>query len=147
MRIYEVENYEELSKKCANIIVAQMLLNPKSVLGLATGSTPIGTYQILKEKFELGEIDFKNIKTINLDEYIGLDKNNPQSYDYFMRENLFNYVNIKENNINIPNGTAKNLEEECKRYDNLIDESKRGSKPENVQKIDGEFDEQNLEEL
>ena len=60
MRIYEVENYEELSKKCANIIVAQMLLNPKSVLGLATGSTPIGTYQILKEKFELGEIDFKN---------------------------------------------------------------------------------------
>lgn len=122
MRIYEVENYEELSKKCANIIVAQMLLNPKCVLGLATGSTPIGTYQILREKFELGEIDFKNIKTINLDEYIGLDKNNPQSYDYFMRENLFNYVNIKENNINIPNGTAENLEEECKRYDNLIDE-------------------------
>ena len=70
----------------------------------------------------MGDIDFKNIKTINLDEYIGLDKNNPQSYDYFMRENLFNYVNIKENNINIPNGTAKNLEEECKRYDNLIDE-------------------------
>lgn len=120
MRIYEVENYEEMSKKAANIIVAQIMLNPKSVLGLATGSTPIRLYQILRSKFERGEIDFKNIKTINLDEYVGLDKDNEQSYNYFMYNNLFNYVNIKNKNIYIPNGIAENSQEECKRYEKII---------------------------
>ena len=94
MRIYRAKDYDEMSRKAANIIAAQMTLKPDSVLGLATGSTPIGTYRELIAKYSHGDIDFSRIKTANLDEYRGLPRENDQSYYYFMYENLFRHVNI-----------------------------------------------------
>ena len=87
-----------MSRKAANIIAAQMVLKPNSVLGLATGSTPVGTYKHLIEANKNGDIDFSEITTINLDEYQGLDGNHDQSYRYFMNDNLFNHVNINKEN-------------------------------------------------
>ena len=118
MKIYKTNNYYEMSCKAANIIASQMTLKPDSVLGLATGSTPEGIYQQLIAKYLRGEIDFSNIQTVNLDEYVGLDKNDSQSYQYFMNKKLFSHVNIPENNYHLSNGMAKDSEEECKRYDN-----------------------------
>jgi glucosamine-6-phosphate deaminase len=122
MKIYKTNNYYEMSCKAANIIASQMTLKPDSVLGLATGSTPEGIYQQLIAKYLRGEIDFSNIQTVNLDEYVGLDKNDSQSYQYFMNKKLFSHVNIPENNYHLPNGMAKDSEEECKRYDKLIED-------------------------
>lgn len=122
MQIYKTNNYYEMSCKAANIIAAQMILKPNSVLGLATGSTPEGLYQQLIGKYFNGQIDFSNINTVNLDEYAGLDKDNEQSYNYYMRKNLFSRVNIPEGNYHLPNGMAKESEEECKRYDKLIED-------------------------
>ena len=94
MKIYETENYEEMSRKAANILSAQVILKPDCVLGLATGSTPIGTYDKLVEWYEKGDLDFSEVKTVNLDEYRGLTRDNDQSYYYFMHEHLFDRVNI-----------------------------------------------------
>ena len=110
-----------MSRKAANIISAQMILKPESVLGLATGSSPIGTYKQLINWYKKGDLDFSQIHSINLDEYKGLDASNSESYAYFMRHNLFDHVNIKPENIHIPNGNPENLEEECKKYDKLIE--------------------------
>ncbi len=121
MRVFTVKNYEEMSKKAADIIAAQMITKPNSVLGLATGSTPIGTYQELIRRNKEGVIDFSEIRTANLDEYKGLTADNDQSYAYFMRDNLFNHVNIDLSNTNIPNGTEEDAEKECSRYDAVID--------------------------
>lgn len=120
MKLIEAKNYADLSRKAANIISAQVILSPRSVLGLATGSTPIGTYKQLIEWYQKGDIDFSNVKTVNLDEYWGLSGDNPQSYRYFMDENFFNHINIKKENTFVPNGMAKDAEEECRRYDELI---------------------------
>lgn len=120
MRIIETSNYTELSRKVASLIAAQVTLKPDSVLGLATGSTPIGTYKELVEWHKQGDLDFSKVKSVNLDEYCGLSPLNEQSYRYFMDSNLFNFVNINKENTYVPNGLATDLEEECKNYDELI---------------------------
>ncbi|MGN0506175.1 MAG: glucosamine-6-phosphate deaminase [Lachnospiraceae bacterium] len=122
MRVIEAKDYADLSRKAANVISAQVILKPHAVLGLATGSTPIGTYKQLIEWYEKGDIDFSMTKSINLDEYIGLTGDNKQSYRYFMNENFFNHININKNNTYVPNGVAEDMEAECKRYDALIAE-------------------------
>lgn len=120
MRIIIVKDYDELSKKAANILASQITLKPNSVLGLATGSTPVGTYSELVRIYNEGDINFNEVVTFNLDEYYGLDKENPQSYYYFMMENLFKHVNININNIHIPDGRAKDIGKECIEYENKI---------------------------
>lgn len=120
MKIIKADNYNDLSKKASIFIAAQMINNCNSILGLATGSTPEGVYQELVKLNKDGVIDFSDITTFNLDEYYGLDSNHPQSYKYYMQENLFGSVNIKQENINIPDGSTDNPVEECKRYERLI---------------------------
>lgn len=124
MRILVCKDYEEMSKKAAQLIASQVTLNPNSILGLATGSTPIGMYRDLVKMYEKGELDFSNIKTFNLDEYYQLPRDNDQSYYYFMHKNLFNDINIKEENINIPNGMTKDVVSECINYDKAIEDIK-----------------------
>ena len=121
MRVIETKSYAELSRKAANLISAQVLSKPDSVLGLATGSTPIGTYKQLIEWYEKGDLDFSEVKSINLDEYVGLTGDHDQSYRYFMNTNLFNHVNIDKAKTNVPSGVAEDLEAECARYDALIE--------------------------
>lgn len=121
MKIYKAVDYNEMSKIAANIIAAQVVLKPDCVLGLATGSSPIGTYKELVNKYENGDLDFSAVTSVNLDEYKGLDKSHEQSYDYFMKDNLFNKVNINPANVNLPNGMETDSEKECARYDALID--------------------------
>ena len=120
MRIIKTADYNEMSKTAANIIAAQMILKPNSVLGLATGSSPIGTYKELIKKCDNGDIDFSDITTVNLDEYRGLPRTNDQSYYYFMNENLFNHVNIDKARTHVPNGEVADAEEECGNYEALI---------------------------
>lgn len=124
MRILVSKDYEGMSKKAAQLIASQVTLKPNSILGLATGSTPIGMYRDLVKMYEKGELDFSNIKTFNLDEYYQLPRDNDQSYYYFMHKNLFNDINIKEENINIPNGMTKDVVSECINYDKAIEDIK-----------------------
>lgn len=121
MRIYEADDYKEMSRKAANIISAQVIMKPKCVLGLATGSTPIGTYNQLVEWYEKGDLDFKEITTVNLDEYKGLERNNDQSYYYFMNRHFFSRVNVPYENTHLPNGMETDIEKECTRYEKLIE--------------------------
>lgn len=120
MRIYKASDYEDLSRITANIIASQVVMKPDCVLGLATGSTPIGTYKKLVEKYENGDLDFSEVKTVNLDEYKGLPRENDQSYYYFMHDNLFDHVNVKPENTNLPDGTEPDADKECKNYEALI---------------------------
>ena len=120
MRVILCENYEEMSKQASKLVASQLILKPDSVLGLATGSTPIGLYDNLIEMNKKGEIDFSNVTTFNLDEYYPIKKSNNQSYDYFMNEHLFSKVNIDKENTHIPNGETENPAEECKNYEKLI---------------------------
>lgn len=120
MQIYRAKDYEDMSKKAANIIASQVILKPDCVLGLATGSTPIGAYKNLVEKYEQGDLDFSQVTTVNLDEYKGLPRENDQSYYYFMHDNLFNHVNVKPENTHLPDGTKEDSDEECARYEELI---------------------------
>ena len=120
MRIIATKDYNDMSKKAANILSAQVIMKPDCVLGLATGSTPIGTYEKLVEWYEKGDLDFSQVTSVNLDEYKGLYRKNDQSYYYFMHEHLFNHVNIKEENTNVPDGTQPDGEKECARYEDLI---------------------------
>jgi glucosamine-6-phosphate deaminase len=122
MKLIVVENYEEMSKLAAENIKNVIKEKPNAILGLATGSTPIGTYKELIRMNQTNEIDFSNIKTVNLDEYVGLSEKDTQSYRFFMNENLFNHINIKKENTFVPNGLAKDIEEETKNYDRKIDE-------------------------
>ena len=121
MRLIVAKDYADVSRKAANIIAAQIQLKPDCVLGLATGSSPVGTYQELIRKYESGDLDFSRVKTVNLDEYVGLPKDHDQSYAYFMRNNLFDHVNIDQTNCNIPNGMNLDAAGECTRYDAVID--------------------------
>lgn len=120
MRIYKAKDYEDMSRKAANIISAQVILKPDCVLGLATGSTPIGTYKQLIEWYNKGDIDFSEVTSVNLDEYRGLDKDNDQSYNYFMHYNFFDHININPASINLPDGTEPDSAKECARYDEVI---------------------------
>ena len=120
MRIISARDYDHMSRQAANIISAQVILKPDCVLGLATGSSPIGTYKQLIEWYKKGDIDFSRVKSVNLDEYVGLDKDHDQSYAYFMRTNLFDHINVDPANTNIPDGMAPDEAEECARYDKVI---------------------------
>lgn len=120
MKIYAAKDYADLSRKAANIISAQVIMKPNAVLGLATGSTPIGAYKQLIEWYNKGDIDFSQTLSINLDEYKGLSGEHDQSYRYFMNHNLFDYVNIKKENTNVPDGLAEDAAAECRRYNNII---------------------------
>ena len=122
MKFITVETYEKLSRDAANIISAQVILKPDSVLGLATGSSPLGTYKQLIEWYKKGDIDFSNVTSVNLDEYVGLDGTNNQSYRYFMNKNFFEHINIDINNTFVPNGCAVDLAGEGNRYDRHIAE-------------------------
>jgi glucosamine-6-phosphate deaminase len=121
MKIIKTRDYYDMSRKAANIISAQIILYPNSVLGLATGSTPIGIYDQLVKWYDKGDLDFTDISTVNLDEYCNLPSTDSQSYISFMKKNLFQYVNIKAEHIHIPNGNASDVEKECSRYDRLIE--------------------------
>ena len=123
MRIIVCQNYEEVSKKAAQMILSQVTLKPNSVLGLATGSTPIGMYENLVKLNKSGDIDFSVVRTFNLDEYYNLPKESDQSYHYFMYQNLFNHININPANIHIQNGMTNDVDAECERYDSLIKEA------------------------
>jgi len=120
MRVYQASDYAALSRRAADIIAAQIILKPDCVLGLATGSSPIGTYQELIARCKKGELDFSQVTTVNLDEYKGLPVTHDQSYRYFMNDNLFLHVNIDINKTNVPNGMAEDVEAECERYDALV---------------------------
>ncbi len=120
MRIIKTRDYDDMSRKAANVISAVMIEKPDCVLGLATGSSPIGTYKNLIERCANGDIDFSQVTTVNLDEYKGLDHENDQSYYYFMRENLFKHVNIDMNRTNVPNGMEPDAEKACEAYNEII---------------------------
>lgn len=120
MKIIETKDYQDMSRKAANIISAQVIINPGCVLGLATGSSPIGTYKQLIEWYNKGDLDFSRVRTVNLDEYKGLAPDNDQSYYYFMYENFFKHININLENVHIPNGLEKDIEKECDHYDQVI---------------------------
>lgn len=122
MKVIYTKSYAELSEKAAELIAAQVQEKAESVLGLATGSTPIGTYDKLIEMNKAGKVDFSKVTSINLDEYVGLTGEHDQSYRYFMNDKLFNHVNINKENTNVPNGVAEDIDAECKRYDALIEE-------------------------
>lgn len=115
MKVYCEENYDAMSKRAARIMREQIEKKPDSVLGLATGSTPVGMYK------ELYDADFSRVITVNLDEYVGLDGTHDQSYRYFMDNNLFYHTNIKPENTHVPDGTSRDAESECKRYDELLE--------------------------
>ena len=120
MKIYVAEDYQGMSRKAANIVSAQVILNPSSVLGLATGSTPIGMYKQLIAWYKKNDLDFAQVKSVNLDEYVGLPPNHDQSYRYFMQTNLFDHINIDPASTNVPNGLAEDPEAECERYNQII---------------------------
>ncbi len=120
MKIIIVKDYNEMSEKAAEIIANKIKEKPSAVLGLATGSSPIGTYQRLVEKCQKGEISFKNITTYNLDEYCGIERSHPQSYYYFMHDNLFNHVDIDEANVHLPVASGDNLDACAKAYSDAL---------------------------
>ena len=123
MNVVVVNDYDEMSKRAASIIASQVILNPKSVLGFATGDTPIGTYKELVKIYKEGYIDFSDVVTFNLDEYYSISKENPQSYNFYMKNYLFNHINVKDENIHMLNGMCDDIEKECTSYENLIKES------------------------
>lgn len=123
MKVIVEKNYDEMSKKASEIIALEIKNNPHAILGLATGSTPMGTYKELIRMHKEENLDFSKIKTFNLDEYVGLDGDHPNSYRYFMDEELFNHVNIAKENTNVPDGKTKDLLSFCKDYDKRIEEA------------------------
>ena len=122
MNIYKAKNYQDMSRKAANIISAQIIMKPNCVLGLATGSSPVGTYRQLIEWYEKGDLDFSQVTSINLDEYKGLSPENDQSYRYFMNTNLFDHVNIDKTRTFVPNGLEPDSQKACNDYNQIIQE-------------------------
>ena len=121
MRIIITDSYEKMGLEAANIVAGQVYLKPNSVLGLATGSTPVSMYQRLAAVHKNVGLDFSEVTTFNLDEYIGMSPENPQSYHYFMQENFFRHININQDNVYIPNGMAEDMTVEGQRYEKLIE--------------------------
>lgn len=120
MKIIKAKDYNDMSRKAANIISAQVIMKPNCVLGLATGSTPIGTYAQLVEWYQKGDLDFSEVTTVNLDEYKGLTRDNDQSYYYFMNDNLFSKVNINLNRTFLPDGMEPDSDKACADYNKII---------------------------
>lgn len=123
MKIVHAKNYDDLSRKAANIISAQVIMKQNCVLGLATGSTPIGIYRQLIDWYNKGDLDFTNVVSINLDEYVGLPANSPQSYHYFMQNTFFNHININPENVHLLDGMNTDAVYECRKYDRMINEN------------------------
>lgn len=120
MRVYCAADYYHASRVAANIISAQVIMKPDCVLGLATGSTPIGTYEQLIRWYEKGDLDFSQVHSINLDEYRGLSPENDQSYRYFMNTHLFDKINIDKKNTYVPDGLEPDKEKACRDYEEII---------------------------
>ena len=120
MKIIRTKDYADMSRKAANIISAQVIMKPDCVLGLATGGTPVGTYEKLVERYNEGDLDFSEVTSVNLDEYRGLPKEHPESYWSFMHRNLFDHVNIDPAHINLPDGTNPDAEDACAKYNQII---------------------------
>lgn len=120
MEVIVCNNYQEVSMKAANYVIKEIILNPETTLGLATGSTPIGLYQNLIDAYRNNLVSFEDVHTFNLDEYIGLPKDHPQSYYSFMYHNLFKHININLNNVNMPENESNNLDYLAKEYNNLL---------------------------
>lgn len=123
MRIYRAKDYEDMSRKAAGILASQIILKPDCVLGLATGSTPIGIYRQLIDWYQKGNLDFSKVTTLNLDEYKGLPRDNDQSYYYFMQKNLFDHVNLPKSSCHLPDGMEKDSDKACREYNSLIQKS------------------------
>lgn len=121
MRLIISKDYQELSKRTAEIIASQVRVHQRTVLGLATGSTPVGAYQELVRLYREEALDFSNVDTFNLDEYVGLEDSHPQSYRFFMDDNFLDHINVNPERTHVPNGMATNLDEECRQYDQMID--------------------------
>ena len=120
MVIYKAKDYQDMSRKAANIISAQIIMKPNCVLGLATGSSPVGTYKQLIEWYKKGDLDFSQVTSVNLDEYKGLSPENDQSYRYFMNTNLFDHVNIDKTRTFVPDGLEADSEKACNDYNAVI---------------------------
>lgn len=120
MIIYAAKDYQDMSRKAANIMSAQIIMKPDAVLGLATGSTPVGMYQQLVEWYQKGDLDFSRVSSVNLDEYRGLSGDNEQSYRYFMNTNLFDHVNINKSRTFVPNGLEEDADKACADYNAII---------------------------
>lgn len=125
MKVIITENYDEMSKKAAEIMIELVKKNPNAILGLATGSSPIGMYKAMAEDCANGGASYKNVSTVNLDEYVGLTADHDQSYAYFMRTNLFDHIDIDQKNTNLPCGSAKDAQAECDRYNALLENMKQ----------------------
>ena len=122
MKLIEAKNYEHMCELAANYMSEKVRENPKITLGLATGGTPLGTYERLIEDFQLGKTSYKQVVSFNLDEYIGLTGHDPNSYRYYMNKNFFNHIDIDLENTFVPNGAAENFEQECREYERKIAE-------------------------
>jgi len=121
MKVVKTKDYEDMSRKAANIIAAQVIMKPDCVLGLATGSSPIGTYKELIASYNNGDLDFSAVTSVNLDEYKGLDGSHDQSYRYFMNNNFFNHVNIRKECTFVPDGTEPDADKACGAYNETIE--------------------------
>ena|SRR5690554_1042944 len=120
MKVNVLKDYQELSKKAAKIIINQVKEKPNSVIGFATGSSPVGIYQEIISDHLNNKTSYKNITSFNLDEYFGIDKTHPQSYYYFMMDKLFKFIDINPNNINFPSGITENIDDECNKYNDKL---------------------------
>lgn len=120
MRIYQEADYDAMSRRAANLISAEVIRRPDCVLGLATGSSPVGTYQKLIDWYRKGDLSFREVSTVNLDEYLGLAPSHSQSYRHFMQETFFDQIDIPTEKTHVPSGLAEDPEEECRRYDAYI---------------------------
>ena len=120
MKLYCAKGYEQAGRITANILAAQIIMKPDSVLGLATGSTPVSAYEHLIRRYEAGDLDFSSVHSINLDEYRGINPENDQSYRYFMNTHLFNHINIDKKNTFVPDGMEADAEKACQDYDEII---------------------------
>ena len=122
MKVIVLKNYEEISRKAAEVMAELVNSKPEAILGLATGGTPVGMYENLIEMNKAGKVDFSKVTTVNLDEYVGLSGDHKKSYRFFMNDTLFNHININKERTFVPNGLADNIEEECAKYDARIEE-------------------------
>ncbi|MCI5785773.1 MAG: glucosamine-6-phosphate deaminase [Collinsella bouchesdurhonensis] len=120
MKIVRARDYTDMSRKAANIISAQVILKPNCVLGLATGDSPIGTYDQLIDWYKKGDVDFSEVSTYNLDEYFGIADDDPQSYHYFMNKHFFDHINIDPKNVHVPAGSNTDVDEVCASFDKMV---------------------------